>query len=211
MKYIYVFRNIINDKVYVGQTYNPSQRKAGHLNGARKGHDHPFYRSIRKYGEENFNFEVIEECNDSDVDEREKFWIAHYDSTNRDKGYNLERGGKGVSKEHRRKLSQALKGNKHCVGRKISNETRWKTGAAHRGKTLSKPHRANLSKTRNERGLSRGENNPMYGLTGERCPNSKLTSDQIRQIRKLRDDGMTFRLIAALFGVSRQTVSRQCH
>lgn len=81
---------------------------------------------MRKHGIENFEFEVIEECDDFQVDEREKFWIAHYDSTNRDKGYNLSKGGQGHTKESRRKLSEALKGNTHCVGRKASLETRKK-------------------------------------------------------------------------------------
>ena len=120
MRYIYVFRNLVNGKVYVGQTINPLRRKSGHLCAAKRGDDYPLPRSMRKHGIENFLFEVIEECDDAVINEREKFWIAHLDSRNPDKGYNLHIGGCSTTIESHRKLSEALKGNTHCVGRKFS-------------------------------------------------------------------------------------------
>ena len=138
MRYVYVIGNLVNWKVYVGQTINPSRRKAGHFTYARKDVEHPLYRSIRKHGEQNFQFIVLEECTDALIDEREKFWIAHFDSQSRERGYNLAPGGRSTSTEHHRKLSEALKGNKHCVGRKVDDETRhllkqgWKTHNARR-------------------------------------------------------------------------------
>jgi hypothetical protein len=79
---------------------------------------------MRKHGIENFTFEVIEECSTKELtDEREKFWIAHFDSRNREKGYNLHVGGRSGNDESFRKLSEALKGNTHCVGRIASPET----------------------------------------------------------------------------------------
>ena len=125
MRYLYKISNLINGKVYVGQTYDFAQRKAGHVYRSKDlTNERPLYRSMRKHGIENFSFDIIEECVDSQVDEREKFWISHYDSTNTNKGYNLEPGGKGCSDETRRKLSEVLKGNTHCVGRIVSEETR---------------------------------------------------------------------------------------
>ena len=64
MRYVYVIRNLINEKVYVGQTKNFNNRKAGHLAIARHGVLRPLYAAMRKYGVENFTFEVIEECPD---------------------------------------------------------------------------------------------------------------------------------------------------
>jgi group I intron endonuclease len=89
----------VNGKVYVGQTKDFANRKAGHLYEARNGNDRPLYRSIRKHGKENFSFEILEECEDSVINERERHWVAHYDSFNSDKGYNLTAGGDWTSGE----------------------------------------------------------------------------------------------------------------
>lgn len=48
-----------------------------------------------KYGTDNFVFEEIEEATEELLDEREKFWISYYDSSNPQKGYNLTIGGQG--------------------------------------------------------------------------------------------------------------------
>lgn len=127
MRYLYKITNLVNHKVYIGQTYDFAQRKAGHLYAAKDlSNERPLYRSMRKHGTEKFLFEVIEECADDQIDERERFWIAYFDSTNLDKGYNLSFGGRGFTDESRRTLSEALKGNTHCVGRVVSLETREK-------------------------------------------------------------------------------------
>lgn len=127
MKYIYSVRNTVNNKRYIGQTFSLSQRKYQHFSEGKKGSsDHPLYRSMQKHGIENFVFEVIEECIDDSINEREIYWIAYFDSTNRNNGYNLSRGGEEIKEVTRRKLSEALKGNKHCVGRIASEETKEK-------------------------------------------------------------------------------------
>lgn len=115
-RYVYKIQNQLNKKVYIGQTKNPNTRKANHFYLARKGDERHLYASIRKYGQENFVFEVIEECNDDSINEREEFWVSHYDSFNHFKGYNLTRGGEGTkgcdkpkSPEHRQKMSEAAK------------------------------------------------------------------------------------------------------
>lgn len=53
-------------------------------------------KAIHKYGKENFTIEVIETCEETLLDEREKYWIAYYDSYR--KGYNSTIGGKEHSK-----------------------------------------------------------------------------------------------------------------
>jgi len=128
MRYIYIIVNLNNGKAYVGQSYDPIKRLGGHFNGARRGSDHPFYRAIRKHGEDRFEMFILESCLDMKItDEREKFWINGLRVRSRDHGYNLVEGGRGVSDLHRKKLSEALKGNKHCVGREFSKESRKKS------------------------------------------------------------------------------------
>lgn len=49
---------------------------------------------MTKYGIDNFDFEIIEECDKSMLSEREKYWIQFYDSMVPN-GYNLTNGGDG--------------------------------------------------------------------------------------------------------------------
>jgi group I intron endonuclease len=113
MRYIYVITNLINGKVYIGQTKDWLSRKKGHWycgTHTKEGH---LYDSMRKYGVDQFTFEVIEECEVEVVDDRERHWISHYDSMNPEKGYNKESGGhalKKLSDEIKRKISIKLKG-----------------------------------------------------------------------------------------------------
>lgn len=121
MRCVYLIRNTVNEKVYVGQTKNFVVRKAVHLYAARKGCERPLYRAIRKYGEDAFVFEILEECDDSLINDREQYWISQYDSFNREKGYNLTSGGNQnyvLSEETKQKLHDLNIGEKNpCYGR----------------------------------------------------------------------------------------------
>lgn len=92
---IYKIENQINNKIYIGQSVNIEKRWKNHIvassNKCDKGYEYPLYRAIRKYGIENFNFEVIEECSREELNDREVYWINYYDSIN--KGYNQTQGG----------------------------------------------------------------------------------------------------------------------
>lgn len=50
-----------------------------------------FHRASQKYGEENFEWAILEECEDNELNEREIYWIAYYDTYNN--GYNATKGG----------------------------------------------------------------------------------------------------------------------
>lgn len=96
---IYKITNLINQKCYIGQSTHVSQRLQRHKSLAfyesgDKYYNH-LYCSIRKYGLENFSFEVIEECTKDKLNEREIYWIKFYDATNPEKGYNTSFGGQG--------------------------------------------------------------------------------------------------------------------
>lgn len=95
---IYKITNNINDKVYIGQTIQTIKtRFKNHLATARCNNSHssaPIYRAIKKYGEENFSIEIVEDNIPSELlDEREQYWIQYYDSYY--SGYNATLGGQG--------------------------------------------------------------------------------------------------------------------
>ncbi len=109
--YIYKITNIYNKKVYIGQTKNQVTRKYQHFYDLRNNkHKNQYLQnSFNKHGEKEFTFEVIEECNYENVDERERYWIKQYNSTNRKYGYNIEEGGcatKTLSQFTRNKISK---------------------------------------------------------------------------------------------------------
>lgn len=92
--YIYLITNNINSKVYVGQTKNPKNRKGQHwFEGKKPNSKNHLYRSMHEYGIENFQFEIIEKCSITNVDDRERYWISYYQSCNPTVGYNRETGG----------------------------------------------------------------------------------------------------------------------
>ena len=73
---IYGVRNTVNGKWYIGQTVNYKQRKHNHLAHARYNHDRcVFHAAIRKYGEDTFDWTVMESGikTHDELNEREKF------------------------------------------------------------------------------------------------------------------------------------------
>lgn len=69
---IYIIRNTINSKVYVGQTKKTlSNRFSNHKSAARHNGDYILGKAMRKHGIENFYIELIEECENSLANERE--------------------------------------------------------------------------------------------------------------------------------------------
>ena len=91
---IYKHTNIVNGKVYIGQTQNIDQR------WAYDGHNYDpvfkFGKAIRKYGWHSFTHEIVEDNIGSQelANEREIYWISYYDSYKH--GYNMTIGGSGI-------------------------------------------------------------------------------------------------------------------
>lgn len=96
--YIYTLTNKVNHKVYVGKTNRTvKERYQEHLLAIHKSvnDDRKLYKAFKKYGIENFDLALIEECTTENVEDREMHWIEHYDSYRN--GYNMTLGGDGKS------------------------------------------------------------------------------------------------------------------
>ena len=94
---IYIIKNTINNKVYVGQTtVSLKLRFQNHLSASRCNKGYIIGKAVRKYGEENFYIELLEECLVEEINEREIYWISFFNSTNNKFGYNMSIGGNVV-------------------------------------------------------------------------------------------------------------------
>lgn len=102
MGVIYKITNLINNKIYIGQTV---------VSEPVRWQQHIFYayndptqdcvllcNAIKKYGRENFKREILERVSNEQLNEREIYYIELYNSTDRKKGYNIEIGGNGHTK-----------------------------------------------------------------------------------------------------------------
>ena len=91
--FIYIIKNTVNSKVYIGQTKTSiEQRWKEHLRHAQYG-EQVINRAMKKYGVDKFYIETLEICNLKILDYREIYYIDLYDSTNKSKGYNVSIGG----------------------------------------------------------------------------------------------------------------------
>lgn len=97
MGIVYKYINKENKKSYIGQTVNPKQRMNYHRSASSntnsRDYDKLFYRAIRKYGWDLFVYEILEECENEKLNERERHYIEKFDSVNN--GYNVTLGGEG--------------------------------------------------------------------------------------------------------------------
>lgn len=92
---IYCIRNTINNKLYIGQSIDLDGRWSKHKSELNR-HVH-FNSQLQKdwieHGQIAFEFEILELCSESKLDEKEQFYINKYDSMNHDVEYNLQTGG----------------------------------------------------------------------------------------------------------------------
>lgn len=171
MFYIYKITNIINNKVYIGQTGNIKRRWSQHKSKARsKFPSLLINKKMKEYGINNFIFEIIDECDNVNIaNDVEIFFIAYYKSNVCRYlalyGYNMTDGGEGSlrstrSIETKNKISKSLKGK--YIG-ELSHKFGVKLSESHKQK-LSFKGKRHLDTTKEKlRQLNIGKNNPMYG------------------------------------------------
>jgi len=104
--YIYKITNTLNQKIYVGKSKNPKVRWRQHKSHSKKRNTKLYY-AMRKYGVENFTFEILEECLEAQVNERETHYVSLLKPY-----YNMTNGGDGggfLNKKHGDKWKNAIK------------------------------------------------------------------------------------------------------
>ena len=216
MGIIYCYTNNINGKKYIGQTMNPRQRFNAHKSTAFNEKDgeynSPLHRAFRKYGYENFTYEVLTEADTiEELNGLETYFIAHYD-TQIPNGYNILPGGKNYS-------------------RTLSDETKEKLMYAHASLTeqevielrIAYKNHESPSKIYKEKYQDKMHYNSFLNIwTGSRYKTimpevfqegkrkTKLTEEIVRCIKQKKQDGATCQELADEYGVCKSTISDIC-
>lgn len=164
---IYTIRSEINNKQYVGSAVTVYSRWRTHRSDLRKNRhtNHHLQNAWNKYGEDAFEFVLLEECTVDQLIEREQYYLdttpnlyninkiagswlgmKHTDETKA----KISASGKGreVSQETRSKISAGNKGNSNWLGRKHTPETREKISAAAKAHASTDEGRATLDRAR---------------------------------------------------------------
>lgn len=153
--YIYKITNTINNKVYVGQTAKTIEERFNkHKILAKKKTNRYLYDAINHYSINNFKIEEIECCQTKEkADEREIYWISFYDSMNKEKGYNMQRGGIGGKQPDDILKIIGKKVSISNMGHSTSLETRNKISIALKGRPCPEERKVKISKTCLKKGI----------------------------------------------------------
>lgn len=143
--YVYKITNLVNGKIYIGK------HSTDNLDDNYMGSGVVLHQAYQKYGLEHFKKEVIQFYNGGDeLNQGEIFWIAKFNSTDPNIGYNRTFGGDGggLLEETKRKISETLKGrvawNK---GKHHSEEQKRKISQANKGRVFSEEHKQKISES----------------------------------------------------------------
>lgn len=200
-KDIYIIKNDINSKVYIGQALDSKKRFDSHC---RSNKDNSLIdKAIQKYGKEHFWFEVIE-TQIEDYNEKEKYWIRYYNSKT-PFGYNILEGGNEPP---------IYRGDQHS-STKISDAKVLELKRDLRETTLSLNQlgeKYGISKKqvlRINQGISRAVLNESYPIRKNPNINGKLTEEDVDEIIELLK--YTYRFngdIAKQYGVEVHVISK---
>lgn len=151
---IYKITNLKNGKVYIGQSVDIERRFMEYRNRLYRCNSVVF-NAFRKYGFDNFSFEILDLCEKNDLDRLEKYYIEKYDSYGN--GYNMTKGGKGysgkLSTKHKENISKSKLGEKNPnFGKKPSYETLKKRSDSFK-KTYQEMDKEKRKEWRNKIGL----------------------------------------------------------
>jgi group I intron endonuclease len=180
MQAIYQIQNIINNKIYIGSTNNIRKRWNNHRSKLNNNiHENKYLQQAwNKYGQNNFEFSIIEEVQDFNRIEKEIFYLNEKKSYERHIGYNFDKNPTDKSGK-----------NNPFYGKQHSQEVKDKI------KLLANNRSEELKKKMGEKNI--GQNNKSAVLNWE----------NVKEIRKLYSDGNeTYRSLASKFNVAKSTI-----
>jgi len=177
-------------KSYIGQSRDIERRFYYYkLSSEWIKEQRKLYYSIKKYGHENHLFEIIEECSEGIINEREVYWINYFNTVN--EGLNLKYGGIGGkhSEETKQNISKAL------MGKKQSKETVEKRSQKLKGQKRSEYTKQLMSEAGQNKKITWGnkiseaKKNSTYIMTQEHKDKISKNSPNSKPIEQYTPDG----------------------
>lgn len=179
--YVYKTTNLVNGKMYIGKTI--------HNDSSYLGSGLLIEKSIRKYGKDNFVKEIIEECeNEQELNEREIYWISHFNACESELYYNIGTCGEGTDNFTynpnreliREKIRNSIKGTKQTI------ETIQKRVETNTGKKRTKEQRDTISQSqlnyyKKNPNRQKGSDNGNYGKKHPGLNKGRIISEETRK------------------------------
>jgi len=206
---IYKIKNIINNKCYIGSSYDVEKRLKIHKSKLRKGlNTVKLQNAWNKAGEENFIFEFLEAVEVNELKNKEQYYFSLLNPE-----YNIDPIARRNSVEVR-----------EINSKRLSSSGNGMFGKKHSAKSIEKMSLHFKEKFKNK------ENHPMYGkhhsvnsinkmiqkLKGRRPPNALLSDEQVQEIRKEYSQkqnkwsrgGISYRSLAKKYNAGFCTIKR---
>ena len=185
---IYKATNLINGKVYIGFDSNWPNRKSVHKSNLKLDKfNYKFYNALKKYGWDNFQWEVIYQSKDIQhtLNEMESYFIEQYDSFN--SGYNMTKGGEGSIGHTYKANPETLKQiSKKLKGRIFSEEHKRNMSLSMKGLKKSITHRENVGKAFAHKWIIKNPNGEIIEIQNLRkfCRENNLDQAAMQRVSK---------------------------
>lgn len=210
---IYEIHNKINNKRYIGQSIRVKARILKHINLLNKNEhqNNHLQRSWNKYGEENFDYNVLEYCPIEMLDEKEDYYITKYQSNNNQYGFNYRidnKTNRGLkwSEEQREKMMDAINNNPWFHNHTIPLTTMQKAWEASRNKVWTQEERDKHSQILT--GTKIPDTSKMkLAQRGEGNPSCKLSEDSVKEIiLLLHNEYCSAALLSSVYHISEANI-----
>lgn len=212
---IYLIENLINNKIYIGQTSQLlNKRIATHKYSIKnKSKNTYLLNAFRKYGFNNFKFSILDTASTiEELNKLEQWWIEIFNSTNREIGYNIDLGGKGkgiMAQETKDKISQNRSGK--CLGKNNPNFG----GLCNKGLKRTEDQKKNMSNSMT--GIKKSDTTNMHNIKSiehkkklsEAAKNRKrkFTLEQKTMIKNEYNEGnSTYKLLSNKYNLSKSII-----
>jgi len=194
---IYLIKNLISNKVYIGQSTDIKRRYSEHLRASfpeiyiqknKRDNNTPIHLAINKYGKENFELVILEECDRENLNDKEIYWINYYCSNDKNKGYNISSGGQktfGLKGEFHSQAKLTQKQVNEIIVLLKTTDLSTKDIANRYKITSSSVSNINTGKSWFNENNIYPIKKTQTGSKGSKNHKSKFTEDQIMEIRNL--------------------------